>query len=175
MANVLMPVMVVPDRGLKRQSLAHFVDKQEKHRGSRQRGERIRRVASRRLSKIVLFGDCLAGTAKLSRKVPQLRQTVPHRQYRLGVVDVNARSKCESRDGCGEHIHKANCRMIDHQMSAALRAILALAELRYLKHHEMFRTRFDPHGVRLPEAEGVHGPAGPRTTRPAVTIAHGLR
>ena len=29
MANVLMPVMVVPDCGLKRQSLAHFVDKQE--------------------------------------------------------------------------------------------------------------------------------------------------
>ncbi len=41
MANVLMPVMVVPDCGLKRQSLAHFVDKQEKHRGSRQRGDRF--------------------------------------------------------------------------------------------------------------------------------------
>jgi hypothetical protein len=37
MANVLMPVMVVPDCGLKRQSLAQFVDKQEKHRGGRQR------------------------------------------------------------------------------------------------------------------------------------------
>ena len=70
MANVLMPVMVAPDCGLKRQSLAHFVDKQEKHRGSQQRGYRIRHVANRRLSKIVLFGDCLAGTAKLSRKVP---------------------------------------------------------------------------------------------------------
>ena len=150
MANVFMPVMVVPDCGLKRQSLAHFVDKQEKHRGSRQRGERIRRVANRRLSKIVLFGDCLAGTAKLSRKIPQLRQTVPHRQYRLGVVDVKTWGKCESRDGRGEHVHKANCRMIDHQMSAALRAILALAELRLLKHREMFRARFDPHGVRLP-------------------------
>ncbi len=31
MANVLMRVMVVLDCGLKRQSLAHFVDKQEKH------------------------------------------------------------------------------------------------------------------------------------------------
>ena len=75
MANVFMPVMVVLDCGLKRRSLARFVDKQEKHRGSRQRGECMRRVANRRLLKI-LFGDCLAGTAKLSRKVPQLRQTV---------------------------------------------------------------------------------------------------
>jgi hypothetical protein len=52
MASVFMPVMVVLDCGLKRQSLAYFVDKQEKHRGSRQRGERIRRVANRRLLKI---------------------------------------------------------------------------------------------------------------------------
>ena len=50
MANVFMPVMVVLDCGLKRRSLAHFVDKQEKHRGSRQRGYRILRVANRRLS-----------------------------------------------------------------------------------------------------------------------------
>jgi hypothetical protein len=48
MANVFMPVMVVLDCGLKRRSLAHFVDKQEKHRGSRQRGEFMRRVANRR-------------------------------------------------------------------------------------------------------------------------------
>jgi hypothetical protein len=54
MANVFMPVMVVPDCGLKRQSLAHFVDKQEKYRGSRQRGERIRRVAIPRLSEIAI-------------------------------------------------------------------------------------------------------------------------
>ena len=73
MANVLMPVMVVPDCGLKRQSLAHFVDKQEKHRGSRQRGDRFAALPTGAYRKIVLFGDCLAGTAKLSRKVPQLR------------------------------------------------------------------------------------------------------
>jgi hypothetical protein len=48
MANVFMPVMVVLDCGLKRRSLARFVDKQEKHRGSRQRGECMRRVANRR-------------------------------------------------------------------------------------------------------------------------------
>jgi hypothetical protein len=36
-------------------------------------------------------------------------------------------------------VQNANCRMIDHQMSAALRAILALAELRLLKHRRMFR------------------------------------
>lgn len=51
MANVFMPVMVVLDCGLKRRSLAHFVDKQEKLRGSRQRGECMRRVANRRLLK----------------------------------------------------------------------------------------------------------------------------
>ena len=43
MANVFMPVMVVPDCGLKRQSLAHFVDKQEKHRGI---GNRYSAIAS---------------------------------------------------------------------------------------------------------------------------------
>jgi hypothetical protein len=41
MANVLMPVMVVLDCGLKRQGLAHFVDKQEKHRGGWQRSAAI--------------------------------------------------------------------------------------------------------------------------------------
>jgi len=48
MANVLMRVMVVLDCGLKRQSLAHFVDKQKKHRGGWQRSDFIRRVADRR-------------------------------------------------------------------------------------------------------------------------------
>jgi len=48
MANVLMRATVVLDCGQKRQSLAHFVDKQEKHRGGWQRGDFIRRVIDTR-------------------------------------------------------------------------------------------------------------------------------
>ena len=70
MANVLMPVMVVPDCGLKRQSLAHFVDKQEKHRGSRQRGDRIHALlVLDRLDE--LFGDAVVGFALRHRGVAQ--------------------------------------------------------------------------------------------------------
>ena len=48
-AQRLHPLMVVLDCGQKRQSLAHFLDKQKKHRGGRQRGDRDRRVADRPL------------------------------------------------------------------------------------------------------------------------------
>ena len=87
MANVLMPVMVVPDLWLKTSEFGAFCG---------QTGETSWQSATRRVHaprcqparKIILFGDCLAGTAKPGRKIPQLRLTVPHRQYRLGVVDV---------------------------------------------------------------------------------------
>jgi hypothetical protein len=51
MANVLMRAMVVPDCGQKRRGLAHFLDKQEKHRGGWQRVDFIhRRCRSRAIS-----------------------------------------------------------------------------------------------------------------------------
>ena len=45
-----------------------------------------------------LLGHCLARTAKLRRKILQLRQAVTHRHYRLGIIDVNAGGKGECRD-----------------------------------------------------------------------------
>jgi hypothetical protein len=42
MANVLMPVMVALDCGRKRQSLTHFLNKQEKHRGAMWRFHSLR-------------------------------------------------------------------------------------------------------------------------------------
>jgi hypothetical protein len=44
--------MVVLDCGKKRLGLARFVDKQEKHRGGRHGGDRIRHVAGRFLSEL---------------------------------------------------------------------------------------------------------------------------
>ncbi len=46
-ASVFIRPMVVLDCGEKRLGLARFVDKQEKHRGGRARGDRIRHVAGR--------------------------------------------------------------------------------------------------------------------------------
>jgi hypothetical protein len=65
--------------------------------------------------------------------------------------------------------------MIGHQVPAAFHAILTLAEFSLLKCRDMLGSRCDPHRFRLPEAEGVYKPVGPRTTRSTMTIAHGLR
>jgi len=50
------------------------------------------------------FRDRGAGAAKLHWKVLQLGQTVPHRQHRLGVVDVNPGGKGEGRKRCGKDV-----------------------------------------------------------------------
>ena len=88
---------------------------------------------------------------------------------------MNAGSEDKGRDCRGVHVHEAQGRMIVHQVPAAFRAIPALAELGLLKRRNMLVPRRDLHGLRLPEAEGIHRPAGPRTTRTAMTVAHGLR
>src|SRR6266516_61365 len=65
--------------------------------------------------------------------------------------------------------------MIGHQVPAAFPAILPLAEFSLLERREVLGSRCDPYRLRLPEAEGVYGPARPRATRTAMTIAHLFR
>jgi hypothetical protein len=67
MANVLMRAMVVPDCDQKRRSLAHFLDKQEKHRGGWQRVDFIHR---RRRSRAI-------GNRPIRRLPSRNRQTRP--------------------------------------------------------------------------------------------------
>ncbi len=128
----------------------------------------------RPLSRARLFGDDIAGTAEFRREVLQLRQAVAHGQHGLGIVDVNAGNEVECRERGREHVHEAERRMIGHQVAAAFRAILALAERCLGEGRDVLGSRFDPHGSGLPKAEGVHRPPGPGTARPAMTIAHGL-
>ena len=122
-----------------------------------------------------LFRDCLAGAAKLGRKILQLGQAVPHGQHRFGVVDMHARSEGEARDRRREHIDQAQRRMMGQEVSAALRTILTLAVLGLLELCDMLGPGYDLHGLRHPHREGVYGRAGPRSTGAAVAIAHGLR
>jgi hypothetical protein len=58
---------------------------------------------------------------------------------------------------------------------ATFSAILTLAACSLLECRDMLGSRCDPYRLRLPEAEGVYRPTGPRTTRSTMTIAHGLR
>jgi hypothetical protein len=46
-----------------------------------------------------LLRDHLPGTAKLSRKILQLWQTVSHWQYGFGIIDVNAGLEFKRRNG----------------------------------------------------------------------------
>jgi hypothetical protein len=67
-----------------------------------------------------LLRDHLPGTAKLGRKVLQLRQTIPHRQHGFGIIDVNAGRELKRRNDRHEDIDEADRRMIGHQVAADL-------------------------------------------------------
>src|SRR5207247_7889366 len=65
--------------------------------------------------------------------------------------------------------------MIGHQVTAALRAVLALAHRCLLERCDMLRPGRDPHRFRLPQGERVYRPAGPRTAGTAMAITHSFR
>src|SRR5262249_5965257 len=109
-----------------------------------------------------LFSDQLAGPAKLRREILKLREPVAHRQDSLGVVDVHARLEGEARECGGEYVAEPERRVVGHQVPAALLAVLALAQRRFLEGRDMLGPGRDPHGAWLPQAEGVHRPARPR-------------
>ena len=94
-----------------------------------------------------LFGDGFTGTTELLRKILQLRQAIAHRQHRFRVVDVNAGGEGQRRDGRGEYVDEAERRMVGHQMAAAFRAVLALAERGLLERRHVLGTGGDPCGA----------------------------
>jgi len=124
---------------------------------------------------IGLLCDSFTGAAKLRREILQLGKTVFHGQHRLGVVDVNARLEGQRGNCRGKHIDQTEGRMVRQQVAAAIPAVLARAERRFLESCDMLGSRRDLHGLRLPETEGIHWSAGPRTARTAVTVAHSFR
>ena len=88
-----------------------------------------------------LLRHCLATAPSLAGKVLQLWQPIPHRQNRLGIVEVDTRNEVEAGDRCGKHVHETDGRMIGHQVSAASGAVLPLAERRLLKGGYMLRAQ----------------------------------
>src|SRR5918993_233528 len=117
-----------------------------------------------------LLRHCLATAPSLAGKVLQLWQPIPHRQNRLGIVEVDTRNEVEAGDRCGKHVHETDGRMIGHQVSAASGAVLPLAERRLLKGGYMLRACGNPHRLGLPETEGVHWSAGPGPAGLAMTV-----
>jgi hypothetical protein len=124
---------------------------------------------------IGLLCDSLTGAAKLGREILQLRKTVFHAQHCLGVVDMNARLEGQRGNCRGKHIDQTEGWMVRQQVAAALLAVLARAERRFLESCDMLGSCRDLHGLRFPETEGIHWSAGPRTARTAVTVTHSFR
>src|SRR5207244_10580000 len=93
----------------------------------------------------------------------------------LGVICMDTGNEIKSRNWCGEHVHETQRRMIGHEMPAALCAILALTERRLLESRDVPGPRCDPHGLRLPEAEGVDRSARPGSAGTAMAVTHGFR
>ncbi|CAD5276394.1 hypothetical protein BOS5A_210675 [Bosea sp. EC-HK365B] len=122
-----------------------------------------------------LLGDFLAGAAERRREVLQLGQAVPHRQHGLGVVDVDAGGKGQRRDRRGEDVDESQGRMVRHQMPAAFRTVLTLAQRGLLEGRDMLGPGCDPHRLGLPQGKRVHRTAGPRAAGAAMAIAHRLR
>jgi GNAT superfamily N-acetyltransferase len=119
--------------------------------------------------------DHFTGPAEFARKVFQFWQSVAHGQDGFGVVDMHTRLEVEIRNRRGEDVDEAERRVGGHQVTAAFRAILPLADRSFLEHRNIFGACRDSHRLRLPETEGVDGSAGPRPAGAAVTIAHRLR
>src|SRR6266704_6633948 len=65
--------------------------------------------------------------------------------------------------------------MVGHQVPAAFLAVLPLTNLGLLKHRDILGARSYTRCPRLPETKSVYWTAGPRTTRTAMTVAHGFR
>jgi len=122
-----------------------------------------------------LLRHALAGSAELGGKVLELRQAIPHRQHRLGVVDVHTRLERQRRQRGGKHIDQSERRMVGQEMPTALFAVLPLTDRRLLERANVLGTSRDPERRRLPKRKSIHGTARPRAARSAVAIAHALR
>src|SRR4029078_3603803 len=87
----------------------------------------------------------LARPTRMGWKVPELRQTIAHRHYRFGIVQMDARLEGQ----CGEHggvdIGAAKARMIDHDMAAASGAEAPFAHGGLLEAAEMLAAADNAH------------------------------
>src|SRR5262249_25452797 len=92
------------------------------------------------LPRLCLLRDLLAGAAEFCGKIFELRQPVPHRQHRFGVVDVNTRLEFQRRYRSRKDVDQSQWRVICHQMTPAFLAVLALAYWRFLEHSNMLGT-----------------------------------
>jgi hypothetical protein len=68
--------------------LARFLDKQEKHRGGRQRGDRTRRVVDRSRSKVAATREFASPPVGDGCEIQKLTRTIPPKGLRF-VVEVN--------------------------------------------------------------------------------------
>src|SRR5205814_9363057 len=83
-----------------------------------------------------------------------------------------ARREFQRWQGRGEDVDQSERRVIDHQMPAALLAVLPLAHGRFFDRCDVLGTFSDAHRDGLPERKRVHRAAGPRSAGSAVAIAH---
>src|SRR5262245_34478222 len=106
-----------------------------------------------------LLRHALTRASKLGGKIFQLRKTVPHRENRVGVVDVETGFERQRGQRGHKHVDQSERWMGGHEMTSALLAILPLAQRILLEHADMLGTGRDPHGGGLPERESVDGAA----------------
>src|SRR4029453_11110728 len=111
-----------------------------------------------------LLHPALPGASKLGGKISQLRKAIPHRQNRLGVVDMETGIERQRGQGRRKHVDQSERWMGGHEMTAAFLAILPLTHWRLLEHADMLGTGRDPHGGGVPGGERVDGTARPRAT-----------
>src|SRR5215475_8081436 len=96
-----------------------------------------------------------AGPAHFGRVVLQLGQAVLHWQHGLRIVDMNARTEFQARDGGRVDVYKAPKRMIGHQVTAAFRAVLSAAPFGFHETAHEFGARGDLDVLWLPQSERI--------------------
>src|SRR5689334_8884705 len=106
-----------------------------------------------------LLRHALAGSTELGGKVLELRETIPHRQHGLGVVDVHTGLERQRRQRGSKHIDQSERRMVGQEMPTALFAVLPLAYRRLLECVNVLGTGRDAERRRLPKRESVDGTA----------------
>src|SRR3954466_4719282 len=105
----------------------------------------------------MLLGHRYAGPAHFSRVVLQFRKAVLHWQHRLGVIDVDTWGESHTRNRGRIDIDEAPKRMVGHQVSTALRAVLPVASLCLHEVPDELGALRDLHVLGFPQRERVYG------------------
>jgi hypothetical protein len=123
----------------------------------------------------VLFGQDNSRAAHFRREVLELGQPIPYGQHPLGVIDVKGGRECHTRYRRGINVHHAQRWMVGHEMTAAFRAVLPVAQARFHEVTDQTGARRDGHVFGLPQGERIHRRGRPRSARIAMAIPHRLR